>query len=102
MAADPSLPAPLPGSVVAFPDTADRRLRRALSQLNRALDEQRDAVAAFRAQLAALNGAVAGLGSNAEALRGALDVAAAETAFAEARSRELLAQAGRVEGFARR
>jgi septal ring factor EnvC (AmiA/AmiB activator) len=93
---------PATAAVLAFPDTADRRLRRALTQLNRALDEQRDAVAAFKAQLAALNGAVAGLGANAEALRGALDEAAAETAFAEARSRALLARTGWLEGLARR
>jgi ABC-type transporter Mla subunit MlaD len=91
--------APATAAILAFPDTADRKLRRALTQLNRALDEQRDAVAAFRAQLAALNGVAAELGSNAEALRGALDEAAAETAFAEARSRELLAQAAWLDGF---
>jgi ABC-type transporter Mla subunit MlaD len=88
------------GAMLAFPDTAEKRLRRAISALNRALDEQRQAVAAFRAQMAALNGAAGALGARADALRGALDDAAAETAKAEATSRTLLALASGMEGRA--
>jgi hypothetical protein len=102
VATDPSPLAARSGAVVAFPDTADRRLRRALTQLNRALDEQRAAVAAFRLQIAALGGAVGGLDTRAQSLRSALEIAAVETASAEARSRELLARVALMHGSAHR
>lgn len=89
-----------PHRVVPFPDTDHRRLRRALGNLNRALDEQRDAVAALRAQLAALNGALASLDSRGQPLIAALGQAATDTATAEAASRAVLAMAHMVDGRA--
>ncbi|MCC7347038.1 MAG: hypothetical protein IT538_06535, partial [Variibacter sp.] len=72
-------PSPVNAELIAYPDTTERRLRRALRQLDAALADQRQAVAAFRTQIGALNGAVVRLGDRAASLRGALDGAAAET-----------------------
>jgi septal ring factor EnvC (AmiA/AmiB activator) len=86
--------------LVAFPDSTDRRLRRALRQLDAALAEQRAAIAEFRAQLGALSGAVATLGANAETLGGALAGAAVDAATAQRAARELSATAEMMERFA--
>jgi hypothetical protein len=89
-------------ALLAFPDTPERRLRRALRQLDAALEEQRMAVAAFRGEVQALNGALAGLGVSADRLRGALGDAAGEAERARAASRALLATADALEAAARR
>jgi hypothetical protein len=99
--ADPSLLAPA-GQVISFPDTADRRLRRALLSLDVALAGQRAAVAELRAQLGALDQAVDGLGSSAVALQGSLAGAAAENARAAAAARELQATADIMDSLVRR
>lgn len=105
MSADPAMTrkTDAPAAVVFdFPDTTERRLRLALRKLDAALAEQRVAVAAFRAQLGELNGAVVRLGDRATALRGALAETAADTARAQAASRELMATAETLEGLTRR
>jgi chromosome segregation ATPase len=88
--------------LLCYPDTTERRLRRALRQLDAALADQRHAVAEFRSRIGELNGAVARLGERTESLRGALDGAAADTARAQAASRELLATAEKMEALAGR
>ena len=87
--------------LLAFPDTAERRLRRALRALDAALDEQRSAVALFRAQLDQLKGAVGRLGDSAQGLGGALAETAAETARAQAAAQQLVATAEAMEHVAR-
>jgi hypothetical protein len=99
--ADPSLPASA-GQVITFPDTSDRRLRRALLSLDAALAAQRTAVAELRAQLGALDQAVGGLGASAVALQGSLAGAAAENARAAAAARELQATADIMEALVQR
>jgi chromosome segregation ATPase len=84
-------------ALFAFPDTPERRLRRALRRLDAALEEQRSAVAAFRAELVALNGAIAALGARAEGLRATLGDAAAETDRAHAAARQLMTSASALE-----
>jgi multidrug resistance efflux pump len=93
---------PPPGEILAFPASPQRRLRLALRELDRAIDEQKHAVAAFRAQLRELNGSVARLGEGAQTLQGALHGAASEVVRARAVSRQLLATAERMEATARR
>ena len=102
MTSPDSTPAPADAALLAFPDTAERRLRRALRALDTALAEQRSALAEFRSRLGDLQGAVAGLGSSARGLRGALDEAAAETARANTAARELAATAALMDQLARR
>lgn len=87
--------------LLAFPDTEDRRLRRAMRALDSALDEQRSAVRHFRAQLDALKTAVGRLGDSAQDLGVALAEAAAETARAQAAAQQLLATADAMEHLAR-
>ncbi len=87
--------------LLSFPDTPDRRLRRALRMLDEALAEQRTAVAAFRDNLAALDGAVSGLSGSAMALHGALEGAAAETARAMLAAQELTATAALMDRLVR-
>jgi hypothetical protein len=89
-------------TLLPFPDSGDRRLRRALRALDVALAEQRSALAEFRGRLGELRGAMAGLEGSAEGLRGALDDAATETARANAAARDLAATAALMEQIARR
>jgi len=88
--------------LIAYPDSTERRLRRALRKLDAALADQRQAVVAFRNQIGALNGAVVQLGDRADSLRGALAGAATEAERASATSRELMATAEKMEALARR
>lgn len=71
------------GCVVAFPDAPERRLRMALRQLEAALAAQRSEVAAFRADLGALTGALAGLEKSAVTLKAQLDDAAEDAVLAQ-------------------
>jgi uncharacterized protein YidB (DUF937 family) len=95
----PTIPAPATAPLV-FPDTPERRLRRALRQLDAALAEQRAAVGAFREQIGALKGAVEGLGARLGGLQGSLGEAAAEVEAARIASRELAATAAKLEQVA--
>lgn len=83
--------------LLAFPDTPERRLRRALRALDAALAEQRSAVALFRAQLDELKGAVGRLGTSTRDLSGALADAAADTARAQAAAQQLVVTAEAME-----
>jgi ABC-type transporter Mla subunit MlaD len=83
----------LDGELLAFPDTDERRLRRALRALDTALAEQRQSVAQFRAQLSALKGAVDRLGGSAQDLNLALADAAGEASRARAAAQQLAATA---------
>jgi hypothetical protein len=87
-------------ALLAFPDTAERRLRRALGALDVALAEQRSAIAHFRAQLGDLQSSVVQLDGSARALRGALAGAAEDAARAQATARDLVANAERFEQVA--
>lgn len=87
--------------LLAFPDTAERRLRRALRALDDALEDQRSAVALFRAQLDELKAAVGRLGTSAQGLNGTLAETAAETARAQAAAQQLVATAEAMEHVAR-
>lgn len=95
-------PASASADLIQYPDSVERRLRRALRRLDAALADQREAVASFRTQLGTLNGAVQRLGERTESLRGTLAGAAAETVRAQAASRELMATAEKMEALARR
>lgn len=86
--------------LLAFPDTPEHRLRRALGALDAALAEQRSAVAEFRAQIDGLRDAVAKLDGSAHALRGSLAGAADNTARAQAAARELMVTAAKLEQVA--
>jgi ABC-type transporter Mla subunit MlaD len=88
--------------LLAFPDSADRRLRRALRGLDAALEEQRAAIGAFRAEMGRLQGALDGLGASAAALRGNLGEAAADAARANQAAQELAATAEAMERLASR
>lgn len=83
--------------LLAFPDTDERRLRRALRALDAALAEQRQSVAEFRAQLSALKGAVDQLGCSAQDLTVALADAADEASRAQAAAEQLAATAEAME-----
>ncbi|WP_137176944.1 hypothetical protein [Roseomonas sp. AR75] len=89
-------------ALIAFPDTPASRLRRALRQLEVAINEQSEAVAAFRNQIGALGGAVAGLDARTQSFRSALAEAAQEADRARAASAELMATAALMEATARR
>lgn len=89
-------------ALLAFPDTTERRLRRALRALDAALAEQRQAVAGLRGQLGALSDAVIGLGNSAQTLHGSLAEAAAETEKARSAARELTATAAMMAARAQR
>jgi len=87
-----------PGAgLVPFPDTPERRLRRALGALDAALAAQRSAVAAFRAQIGELRDTVAKLDGGARALTVSLASAAQDADHAQAASRALLATAAKLE-----
>jgi len=87
-----------PGAgLVPFPDTPERRLRRALGALDGALAEQRSAVAEFRAQIEGLRTTVATLEGSARVLRGALASAAEDAARAQAAARTLVITAAKLE-----
>lgn len=93
--------ATLPGSaatVLAFPQTSQARLRLALQGLDRALAEQREAIALFRQELAALRGAVQGLERSTRDYQLALTDAAARTDQARLKAAELMATARAMEG----
>lgn len=94
MSAAPDSPGP---RLLPFPDTPERRLRRALGALDAALAEQRNAVAEFRAQIDGLRDAVAKLDGSTHALRGSLAGAAENTARAQAAARELMVTAAKLE-----
>jgi hypothetical protein len=87
--------------LLAFPDTDERRLRRALRALDAALDHQRHSVAEFRAQLRALKGAVDQLGTSAQDLTTALAKAAGEASLAQAAAQQLTATAEAMEQASR-
>lgn len=96
--AQPAAPAPPSAEaaaprLLAFPDTAERRLRRALRDLDAAFADQRSAIAAFRASLDALGGAVLRLDASAQGLGVALEGASAETARTRTAARDLAATA---------
>lgn len=84
--------------ILTFPASPERRLRVALRQLDQALAEQREAIAAFRTQMTALRGAVAGLGESAIKLRENLDTAGQEAEFAQAAAARLKATADAMPG----
>jgi hypothetical protein len=87
-----------PGAgLVTFPDTPERRLRRALVALDAALAEQRSAVAEFRAQIGALRDTVARLDGSACALGTTLASAAQSADRAQAAARELVVTAAKLE-----
>jgi hypothetical protein len=87
-----------PGAgLIPFPDTPERRLRRALGALDTALAAQRSAVAAFRAQIGDLRNAVTNLDGSAQALKVTLASAAQDADHAQAAARELLVTAGKLE-----
>lgn len=87
-----------PGTgLVPFPDTPERRLRRALGALDAALAEQRSAVAEFRAQIEGLRITVAKLDGSTHVVRGALASAAEDATRAQTASRDLLATATKLE-----
>ena len=87
-----------PGAgLLPFPDTPERRLRRALGALDAALAEQRSAVAEFRAQIEGLRTTVAKLDGSTHVLRGALASAAEDAARAQAVARELMVTAAKLE-----
>jgi Sec-independent protein translocase protein TatA len=69
-------------AIIAFPNSGERRLRIAIRNLDAALEEQRQAVAAFQAELAHLGQAVQGLGASAQGLQDRLHEAAEDTALA--------------------
>jgi septal ring factor EnvC (AmiA/AmiB activator) len=84
-------------SVIAFPQTPEARLRVALRQLDAALAEQRDAVAAFRRELSALGTAVGDLGESASAYAHQLSATAEDTLRARAAAQQLMAAAAAME-----
>ena len=87
-----------PGAgLLPFPDTPERRLRRALGALDAALAEQRSAVAQFRAQIGDLRNAVTNLDGSAQALKVTLASAAQDADHAQAAARELLVTAAKLE-----
>jgi chromosome segregation ATPase len=87
--------------LLPFPDSAGRRLRRALAALDTALAGQREAVAGLRHQLGQLNDALRNLDNSASALRDRLGQAATEAARAGRSSRELMLTARAWESMAR-
>lgn len=96
-------PATNPDAVILdFPDTEDNRLRRALRDLEAAMQDQRDAVADLRGNLADLGAAVGRLGNSAAALEAGLADTAARTAEAGDAARNLEATAMVMEDMARR
>lgn len=92
----PEQPAP-DAELLAFPDTDERRLRRALRALDAALNQQRHSVAEFRAQLRDLKGALDQLGTSAQDLTTALADAAGEASRAQAAAQQLAATAEAME-----
>jgi ABC-type transporter Mla subunit MlaD len=84
-------------AVITFPQTPGSRLRVALRQLDAALAEQRDAMAAFRREIAALGTAVGELGDSASILNRNLAAAATDTQRAQDAAARLLATAAAME-----
>lgn len=66
-------------AVISFPHAHESRLRVALRQLDAALEEQRQAVAAFQRELANLSGALNHLVTTASGLHDSLTYASEET-----------------------
>jgi chromosome segregation ATPase len=91
--------APQTAAVIAFPVNPETRLRVALRNLDAALAEQRQAVAAFRKELAALGGAVSQLEDSAVELRERLSDAAAETERAREASAQLMRTANEMQRY---
>jgi multidrug resistance efflux pump len=87
-------------AVIPLPNQAEARLRVALRQLDAALAEQREAVASFRREMAALGGAVAGLQDSASLLGHRLAEAASESRRAEDAAARLLVTAEAMERLA--
>lgn len=69
-------------AILTFPNFGERRLRIALRSLDAALEEQRQAITAFRAELAMLGSAMQDLGLSAQALQDRLHEAAEDTGLA--------------------
>jgi predicted nuclease with TOPRIM domain len=69
-------------AILTFPNSGERRLRVALRNLDAALEEQRHAVAAFRAELAALGSAMQQLGESTQGLQDRLHEVAEDNALA--------------------
>lgn len=83
--------------VIPLPNQAEARLRVALRQLDAALADQRAAVAAFRRELTALAGAVAGLGDSTSDLGQRLAAAARDGERAQDAAARLLVTAEAME-----
>ncbi|MBU8538162.1 hypothetical protein [Falsiroseomonas tokyonensis] len=83
--------------ILPFPNSGERRLRVALRNLDAALAEQRQAIAAFRAELAALNSAVSDLGQSTQLLQDRLHDTAEDTALAREAALRLQATAEAME-----
>ena len=81
--------ATLHADILPFPLTGERRLRMALRRLEAAVVGQREAVAAFRAELGVLNAAMAGLGDSTQTLRRKLDETAEDTMRAQSEALRL-------------
>jgi septation ring formation regulator EzrA len=69
-------------AILTFPNSGERRLRIALRNLDAALEEQRQAVAAFRAELAHLGSAIQELGDSAQGLQDRLHEVAEDNSLA--------------------
>ena len=72
----------LEAEILTFPNSGERRLRMALRNLDAALEEQRQAVAAFRAELAQLGSAMQSLGESTLGLQDRLFEVAEDNALA--------------------
>jgi len=77
------------GQILAFPPRPQDRLRAALRSLESALDEQKEAIGALRANLGVLDGAVSGLGTSLQGYRDALADTARELNLTGAAARRL-------------
>lgn len=87
-----------PGAgLLPFPDTPERRLRRALGALDAALAAQRSAVGQFRAQIGELRDTMAKLDGRAHALKASLTSAAQDADRAQAAARDLVLTAAKLE-----
>lgn len=87
-------------TLLAFPQRPEDRLRLALRRLEEGLDEQRQAVACWRAGLADLAAAMKGLDATVTAYRAELDGLAAATRQARAEARRLERTADRMLALA--
>ncbi len=92
---DQPVAAPAEAVLFAFPARPEDRLRLALRRLEESLEEQRQAVAAWRESLAALKTATGDLGGSLESFQGELagTAAAVRAVGDEARRLEVTADA---------